>query len=313
MDENLRQSYNIAAEKVALKERITISLEEKNQELEKLHIELKALKDRVKKEGKDVEKLEKISVANLFAIISGKKQEKLEKEELEFFNAKSELESFMLNVNSCEDLVKHYEKKLAELEGAEESYRITKDKLKEAIIQNDDTEISKRLKTLEDEFYTLKNQIREVDEVIVAGEKVLQNISKARNTLDSAENWGLYDAFGGGFFSSMVKQDRIIEAKGHIRNIEISFKEFDKELKDINMDLSDTLNLSNFDVTVDIWFDNIFTDFSVLNKIQEATKKVVALQVEIKNLLAYVQKVKSDNLNRINKIEKEIDDKINMF
>ena len=82
------------------------------------------------------------------------------------------------------------------------------------------------------------------------------------------------------------------------------------ELKDIKIDLSNELNISNLEANFDIWFDNIFTDFSVLSKIQDADKSLKALKSKVCDLVNNINSKKANNVTKLNEIEKEIDDKL---
>ncbi|MDO4650243.1 MAG: hypothetical protein Q4B26_16510 [Eubacteriales bacterium] len=48
---------------------------------------------------------------------------------------------------------------------------------------------------------------KERREAIEAGKRALGSLRSARNNLDSAKNWGLWDMFGGGFISTVTVQD----------------------------------------------------------------------------------------------------------
>ena len=62
------------------------------------------------------------------------------------------------------------------------------------------------------------NVEKEKREAIEAGQRALNNLHTARENLNSAKNWGLVDMFGGGFFTTMMKQSRMDQAKRNMRN-----------------------------------------------------------------------------------------------
>ena len=52
--------------------------------------------------------------------------------------------------------------------------------------------------------------LREIDEAIRAGEQALDSLREAKNQLNSARNWGIYDMIGGGliFQYDQAQQNR---------------------------------------------------------------------------------------------------------
>lgn len=103
---------------------------------------------------------------------------------------------------------------------------------------------------------------------------VIEKIDRALDTLDNAKFWGMWDMFGGEFFSSWKKRNKIKEANLYIEGITDSVKDLEKELKDVDMvlpeEISDTMN----DRVFDIWFDNIFTDMKVQREIKGSIREL---------------------------------------
>ena len=79
------------------------------------------------------------------------------------------------------------------------------------------------------------NVEKEKREAIEAGQRALNNLHTARENLNSAKNWGLVDMFGGGFFTTMMKQSRMDQAKRNMDLAKLALRNFSKELKDVNI------------------------------------------------------------------------------
>lgn len=57
---------------------------------------------------------------------------------------------------------------------------------------------------------------KEKREAIAAGNRALNSLRAAQENLSSAKNWGLWDMFGGGFISTVVKHSKMDRAQtGH--------------------------------------------------------------------------------------------------
>lgn len=75
--------------------------------------------------------------------------------------------------------------------------------------------------------------IREIDEAIRAGERALDSLREAKNQLNSARNWGIYDMIGGGLISSMIKHSKIDQANEWMDQANRDLRCFAKELRDV--------------------------------------------------------------------------------
>lgn len=53
---------------------------------------------------------------------------------------------------------------------------------------------------------------KEKREAIDAGNKALESLRTAKENLDSAHNWGLFDMFAGGLISSLAKRSKMKQA-----------------------------------------------------------------------------------------------------
>lgn len=118
------------------------------------------------------------------------------------------------------------------------------------------------------------NRLKELQEARDQAVIVIEKIDRALDTLDSAKFWGMWDMFGGEFFSSWKKRNKIKEANQYIEGITDSVKDLEKELKDVNMVLPEEISNTMNDRVFDIWFDNIFTDMKVQREIKVSIREL---------------------------------------
>ncbi len=114
---------------------------------------------------------------------------------------------------------------------------------------------------------------REVDEAIWAGERALDSLREAKAKLNSARNWGIYDILGGGMISSIVKHSKMNSANEWVEQANHDLKRFAKELRDVDED-GLYVEAGTLASTMDIFFDNVFSDFIVQNRINEARGEI---------------------------------------
>ena len=114
---------------------------------------------------------------------------------------------------------------------------------------------------------------REVDEAIRAGERALDSLREAKGKLNSARNWGIYDILGGGMISSIVKHSKMSSANEWVERANYDLKHFAKELRDVDEE-GLYVQAGSLASTMDIFFDNVFSDFIVQNRINEARAEI---------------------------------------
>ena len=130
------------------------------------------------------------------------------------------------------------------------------------------------------------DRMKELKEARSAADMAIAKIDCGLSQLDSASSWGIFDILGGGFFSSLVKRNKIGEANRSLDEISSSLKTLNKELSDVDRSLPDAIPDSLSDQVFDLVFDNIFTDFRVQGEIKEnliALKELRHAIVEVRD------------------------------
>lgn len=63
---------------------------------------------------------------------------------------------------------------------------------------------------------------KEIREAVQAGQRALISLNDAERYLDSAGGWGLWDMFGGGFLSSMIKHSKMDDAQRSMEKLNMN-------------------------------------------------------------------------------------------
>lgn len=113
------------------------------------------------------------------------------------------------------------------------------------------------------------DRLKELKEARSAADISIVKIDCGLSQLESASSWGIFDILGGGFFSSLVKRNKIGEANLSLDEISSSLKTLNKELSDVDRCLPEAIPDRLSDQVFDLVFDNIFTDFRVQGEIKE--------------------------------------------
>lgn len=111
-------------------------------------------------------------------------------------------------------------------------------------------------------------------EAMDAGERALATLKSAQEKLNSASNWGVFDMFGGGLFSTIMKRSKMSDAQNLMETAKMDLKLFQKELKDVNVPLDLRIEVGSFLSFADFFFDGFVADYLVQSKISEAKEQV---------------------------------------
>lgn len=115
---------------------------------------------------------------------------------------------------------------------------------------------------------------QEIKEAMDAGERALSSLRMAEDKLKSAGNWGLFDMFGGGLFSTIMKRSRMSEAQSCMESAKADLRRFQKELKDVDIPLDLRMEVGSFLSFADFFFDGFVADYLVQTKISDAREQV---------------------------------------
>lgn len=115
---------------------------------------------------------------------------------------------------------------------------------------------------------------QETMEAVNAGKQALQSLYAAREKLNSARDWGIFDMLGGGFFSTMIKHSKMEDASELMEQAKRSLQVFQRELRDIQVSLDLRMEISSFLSFADFFFDGLVADYLVQSKIAEAREQV---------------------------------------
>lgn len=135
---------------------------------------------------------------------------------------------------------------------------------------------------------------REVREAVQAGEEALAGIQKAREKLGSAKNWGIFDMLGGGMISSMVKHSRMDDASEDMEEAKRKLAAFERELKDISISADLSVEMGSFLRFLDTFMDNLFVDFMVQSRIDDAIAGLDDVSDRVRRILAQLYPLLQD-------------------
>lgn len=269
LDQRIAEARQREQQYEKYKRRLEALMAEKDQE--------KASSERLKKtwekELKEADKLEGPSLSGFFLMLSGKKEERLQKEKEEAYKARILYDESLKKIKDYEADISALSEKAAGLETAGAVY---KELLleKERLILQEGGAVSDMLFHLSDRLEERKAIIQEIREAESALVEAREALRKADGELSSAKNWGFLDLAGGDFLSTMAKRSYMDKAKESLHDAQHNLKKLQKELDDLGRSISAELEVGSFLGIADLFFDNIFSDWMVQEKINASADKV---------------------------------------
>ncbi|WP_080145680.1 hypothetical protein [Marinilactibacillus piezotolerans] len=239
-------------------------------------------------ETKDLEKIEEPSFAHFVRSVIGSQDKRMEKEKQEQIQARYQLDQA---AEELEEEKANYAKLELQVAQAKQALEELKEQLAASnpeyqMLLNEES--AKRMEW--------RQQLIEVEEAFRAGESILDRIEFAHEHLRSAQNWSTMDMMGGGFFTDMMKYDKIDKAEELMAKVDSELRRYQIELKDVEYEWESNFEfISNGHRTMDVFFDNIFSDISNNTKIKNNIAGLITLQDQI----IVVQ-------NRLKKMDKEL-------
>ena len=127
---------------------------------------------------------------------------------------------------------------------------------------------------------------KEISEAIRAGERARSSLLFARDKLDSARSWGIWDLLGGGLISGMIKHSRVSDASYYVEQAKRDLSSFERELGDIR-DISGLhVEIDGFLSFADFFFDGLLADLLVQSRIKDAQSGIDTAIHRVDNILA---------------------------
>lgn len=228
------------------------------------------------REQEDVEELERLSFASFLARIRGEQAERLDQERREAVAAKARYDAARRDL---EDL--------------------------EARFQAAQKERAKRLIQIGCDLDSLGAQIRELDEAICAGKDVGYALDQMIGQLDSAAGWGTWDILGGGMLATMAKHGRMNDAQNAAFQARQAISRFRTELADVSQLRVPDLQVGEFTSFADYFFDGLFVDLYIQDKIGTARRSAEETAAQVEDLLSQLRRERDRTAERAAELERE--------
>lgn len=267
---NLQEEIKVIQQKL---DNVTLTYEERKKQLSQYKAQLA-------EEKYDVDQLENLSISKILYKMIGKYEDKYQKEYQEYLTAKRKYDEYAVDIEQLANEVERYTQQLREKQ--------EQLKTKQAKLRTDYTEGQILARKEDEERQRLYRQKKELEEAILATEKVYNLAKSAIDEYSSAKSWATYDTFfNGGLLTDMIKYSKVDNAAEISNELKSASKRMRKELADVK--LAFEVELDNMNDGTRFWdmaFDNIFTDMNVRNRLAENIDQLSSYITRVEHILA---------------------------
>ena len=233
----------------------------------------------LEKEQGDVEELERMSLVSFLARIQGDLESRKAEERREAAMAKARYDAAKWDLEDLDRRLRDFAQEKESLKGLEKQYQALLDE-KEAVLRSQGGAQSQRLGQLAQEQERTAGELREIQEAIQAGLAAQRALEEMSGDLSGAENWGVWDMVGGGIMATFAKHGCLDDAQDAAYEARRALSRFRTELADVP-----DVELGDFAVFADYFFDGLFADLFVQSRIREAQEQVEAVTQRVERLI----------------------------
>ena len=294
----------------AMKPSLEVKLTELQHQRQTFESEVTTLRAAFRKEQADVERLEGRSLANYFYQVVGRLDEKLDQERQEAYAAKVKLDAAERELAVIEADLQSVKTQLSEASVAEAKYRQELEN-KYAVLKASGTDAADQIMKIEQKIAAKEAQKQEIKEAISAGRSADSTADRVLSELKSAEGWNTWDMFGGGgIITHMAKHEHLDSAQDLVSNLQSKLRRFKTELADIRITANMQVNVDGFLRFADYFFDGLFADWAVGDKISQSISSVTETKRQIVRTLDKLREMEKATDGEIVKLHQKLDNLI---
>ncbi|WP_342528324.1 hypothetical protein MKY84_05445 [Chryseomicrobium sp. FSL W7-1435] len=134
--------------------------------------------------------------------------------------------------------------------------------------------------------------LKEIDEAIYAGKAADRSLGQALKKLKNAKDMSTWDTFlGGGMIVTMMKHDDLDKSENALHEAQLNLQRFEAELTDVQEGAMEGLFVErgSFVTFADYFFDDIFSEWSIHNRINDSIQKVADTKTKLTRVIGNLQ------------------------
>jgi len=248
--------------------------------------EFEKLEHKLNDEYADIEALEKLTLKGVFHSILGDKKKQLEAARQEYLQVAlkhNELKTTIETLNYELSILQKKSDMLKQLQTEQKGLQ----KIREKELRFEDSVQGEQLRIILKSIDTNIEESNRLEAIESSGKKALKKLSLSVLALQEAKNWGNWDMMQkrhrmGDFY----KHGAIDDAKKYAFDAKRALINFQRELGEIDMHLNTKeFDMSSMSSFLDIFFDNLITDWIFQQKIKKTLTNINIVIEDIKIII----------------------------
>ena len=252
----------------------------------------------LEKENRDLERLRNDSFSNTLLKLFGNFDRRYDKEYREIIGAKVEFDkAYAMKIAAA--------RRVKEVEADIEEKKLRLRNIKEDVLRKH-PDMNQVVSERQQQILAIQHEWRETNEAEQAGLAVLEALSDIITGLDAADAISTWDLItDNSLILDFLKYDKLDAAEASLLHLEQTVYTFARELRDLDFVFeTDLETISSTQRALDIFFDNLFSDWGTkaiieknienLKKLQDSTEDVMESLAEKKRELATTLEVLAD-------------------
>lgn len=293
VDQELNELYK----KILLKKKISTHLAIVQKKLSARELEVILLEEKINDSAIDLIEHEKYSLSNLFSKILGNKAQELERDRQNYLMYILQLKSCKERIASKQFEINVLQEKLQSLNDIESSY----EKLlvrKKQYLKFKNKEVAKEIITLENEIRSSQYQRKEIDEAVLMGKKVIEELSLLEGSLGNLV-FDRADKIKTMEFSSYQEKKAIKGIRVKLEHVNKTIDNFTDELSDVNdrYQLDYTHMIDRISLFLVNFYDGLISDWVFHKKARVSLNLILESLDKVKRIIAMLELDFEDSLD----------------
>lgn len=304
-DEKLKDLHRQRAQKKRLEAQIA---ELSNQELE-VAKKAATLAEEKKKEQADVDKLEGKTIKALFFTLSGSIEEKLSKEREEAYAASMKYDAARRDLENIQSDLRYCQEELEKLTDCEAEYQHLYEQKKNSL-KTEATQKASDIMLMEKDLASLGNEIVELEEALEAGYRAFDLVDNIVTELEEAHELAEWDTFMDSMLIDMQKHEHLNSAQDMIADLRNELRRFKTELADVQIDADIQIEMDDFSKFADWFFDNIFTDWDIKEKIENSLAQAQNTRTQITGTINVLKDMRDEHMKTRAQLQEQLEEAV---
>ncbi|WP_328467980.1 hypothetical protein OHA21_50505 [Actinoplanes sp. NBC_00393] len=274
--------------------------------------ELERLRRQLAEEEQDVGRLEGFTVDRVLTTLRGAHGRSLDRERAEVRQARDLVAGAQARLDDLHAQLRQVTARMDATGTAPATYAAALTE-REQHLRKTSNGTGDRLTKLAGERERLTAELNHLQRAAATAGQAAEALREANGLLESADAWSAADTFlGGGSVSSSAKHHRLEEAAGHVAGAERLLKTLRDELDagdlaagDLAAPVAAPLGVDGTTRTIDIFFDNIFTDLDVRSQIDNGLAQIGRAAVRVRELRTSLSARIADLRTRLQRLDAE--------